>query len=507
MKKNLFYLFALICSMSLFTSCSDDDDPVYPIEEEIAGTYKGTLDIELAGTPVATGMPKNITIAKVSGNSISLELKDFSFMGNNIGTINLEKCVLKQNGTSYTFTGSQELNLSGIGKCNVDVAGTINNGKAEVNLNIDVLQLGREVKVVYKGTKLTGSESSEAKITAFTIDSEFVTEQPVIDEATRTITFKVSDTATDDDLKSLKPVFTISEKATVTPASGVVQDFSNGKNVIYTVVSENGTVNEYIVSVAGRQSALKFSFEEWETIAGSFLTNEYVTPQPIDLLATSAPGAAFLKLFQITDLPVFKTDDKKEGEFAIKLVTMDTSAKVSTLVPAITSGSVFTGVFDLDVNDRIGSTKFGIAYDKKPIYFRGWYKYAPGAKYIDGSSATKPADIIEMPDKLDECAIQAVLYEAVGADGEDITLTGHDINTSDYRIAVAKLEDGTAKEEYTYFDIPFTFLTGKVYDETKTYKIAIVCSSSKEGDIFKGAGGSTLILDELEIIGEDVTVE
>lgn len=27
MKKNLFYLFALICSMSLFTACSDDDDP------------------------------------------------------------------------------------------------------------------------------------------------------------------------------------------------------------------------------------------------------------------------------------------------------------------------------------------------------------------------------------------------------------------------------------------------------------------------------------------------
>ena len=221
MKKNLFYLFALICSMSLFTSCSDDDDPVYPIEEEIAGTYKGTLDIELAGTSVATGMPKNITIAKVSGNSISLELKDFSLMGTNFGTIKLEKCVLKQNGTSYTFTGSQELNLSGVGKCNVDVAGTINNGKAEVNLDIDVLQLGQEVKVVYKGTKLAGSESSEAKITAFTIDSEFVTEQPVIDEATRAISFKVSDTATDDDLKALKPVVTISEKATVIPASNI----------------------------------------------------------------------------------------------------------------------------------------------------------------------------------------------------------------------------------------------------------------------------------------------
>ena len=84
-----------------------------------------------------------------------------------------------------------------------------------------------------------------------------MTEQPVIDEATGTIAFKVSDTATDDDLKTLKPVFTISEKATVTPVSGVVQDFSNGKTVTYTVISENGTISEYVVSVAGRQSRLR----------------------------------------------------------------------------------------------------------------------------------------------------------------------------------------------------------------------------------------------------------
>ena len=36
MKKNLFYLFALICSMSLFTACDDDDDEVSPW----IGTYK-----------------------------------------------------------------------------------------------------------------------------------------------------------------------------------------------------------------------------------------------------------------------------------------------------------------------------------------------------------------------------------------------------------------------------------------------------------------------------------
>lgn len=60
--------------------------------------------------------------------------------------------------------------------------------------------------------------------------------------------------------------------------------------------------------------------------------------------------------------------------------------------------------------------------------------------------------------------------------------------------------DKTAKVDYTYFEIPFEFL--KDYEEGAKYKLAIVCSSSKEGDLFKGAGGSTLILDELEVMGE-----
>ena len=46
MKKNLFfYLFAVLCTVTLFTSCSDDDGDdtptVIPIEQEMAGDYKG----------------------------------------------------------------------------------------------------------------------------------------------------------------------------------------------------------------------------------------------------------------------------------------------------------------------------------------------------------------------------------------------------------------------------------------------------------------------------------
>ena len=49
MKKNLLYLFALICSVSLFTACSDDDDNSW--QELPKGEIKAeNVDFQLNGT-------------------------------------------------------------------------------------------------------------------------------------------------------------------------------------------------------------------------------------------------------------------------------------------------------------------------------------------------------------------------------------------------------------------------------------------------------------------------
>ena len=120
MKKNLFYLFALICSVSLFTSCSDDDDPVYPIEEELAGTYKGELGISVNDTPIGSGILQKVYISKsASGNNqVKLELKNFSFGDFNLGDIQVDPCAVKEQNGAYSFTGSQNLNLAApIGSC------------------------------------------------------------------------------------------------------------------------------------------------------------------------------------------------------------------------------------------------------------------------------------------------------------------------------------------------------------------------------------------------------
>lgn len=502
MKKNLLFLFALICSMGLFTACNNDDEPELPVEKDLAGAYKGDLGISINDQSLGSTIPQKVYISKsaLGENQLKLELKAFMFGTMNLGDIQVDPCLVTEKGGTYSFSGSQTLTLADpIGTCPVTVEGSIEDGKIAINISVKVEALGQDVVAKFDGTKLSGSENTEAKITAFTFDDAIVTEQPVIDDAKGTITFKVSDTATDDDLKALTPVIVISDKAIVSPATGVAQNFSAGKSVTYTVIAEDGTVKAYQVSMAGSQNILKYSFEEWTTVGAD--KAEHEEPLPKEQLASSVEGASLLFLYGVEGFPVYKTDDKKEGNYAIKLVTMDTSAQANGLVPAITAGSLFTGKFDLNYMDwttfdKLNCTRFGISYDKKPLRLKGWYKYTPGTKFLDGSDSN---NIVEVPNKVDECAIQAVLYK-IGND--DDVLTGHTINNSPERVAIAALQDGTAKADYTSFDIPFTYLEGKSYEEGAKYKLAIVCSSSKEGDYFKGAGGSTLILDELEIIGE-----
>lgn len=245
---------------------------------------------------------------------------------------------------------------------------------------------------------------------------------------------------------------------------------------------------------------MKYSLDEWSEFDAGNSYENYWTPEPAGFLATSNGGAKMLNRSSSTvkvGYPVMEESEGFSGK-AAKLVTLDSRAHVLGSMAPITSGSLFTGTFSLNMLAPLKSTKFGIAYDKEPKLLKGVYKYKAGTNYIDGS--VKPAQ--EGLNIIDECSIAAVLYEAKDAAGKDVTLTGVDINTSEYRVAEARLKDGTDKDEWTTFELAFEYLPEKSYDSTKEYKLAIICSSSKEGDKFKGAANSTLIVDELEVIGE-----
>ena len=68
----------------MFTSCDDDDN--FPIENQIAGEYKGTLDVSMGGQSMAMDMPQNITVDKASSNAINLTLANFNIAGMSVET-------------------------------------------------------------------------------------------------------------------------------------------------------------------------------------------------------------------------------------------------------------------------------------------------------------------------------------------------------------------------------------------------------------------------------------
>lgn len=503
MKKSLFYLFALICSMGLFTGCSEDDpDYTQVIETEIVGGYKGELNVNVDGTDLGSSYQK-ITVEKAGATAINLYIKDFSFMSIPVGDVELLNCPLSESNGSYTFTGTTTVKVEAAGlNATVDAQGSVAGGKLSLNLAIKAMlgELEQNVKVTFNGNKLNGTEATGADITSFTFDNEGVSEQPTIN-ADNTITFKVYEGA---DISALVPTIVVSEGATVTPASGVAQDFSNGRTIIYTVVSEDyGTTKTYKVSVAGAQNVLSFTFDEWETVDLGADYEPYSSPLPLNVLATPNEGAQLLnyKANPLVGYPVVIEEQGYEGK-AAKLVTRDARNTLAALAKAyITAGSVFTGSFEYDMlgalkpGGALKMTHFGIVYDKNPLRFKGVYKYTPGSPFIrttDGVAAET--------EEVDECAIQAVLYTITS---EDETLDGSNIDSDDERIvARARLEDGTAKSDWTEFDLSFVWKEGVTYDAGKTYKLAIICSSSKDGANFNGAANSTLIVDNLEIIGE-----
>lgn len=518
MKKNLFfYLFAVLCTVSLFTSCSDNDEPAVtvPVSANVAGNYKGalnvTLKMETGDVPAGNVPAQLVSVTNAGENTVDLKISNFSFSGMQLGDIEVSGCQLTDAGNGkYTFTATSSMDVTGLLSAGIKANGVFEDKTLKLDLDIDDVKLMGSpvpytVKVAYSGTKLSGTESSEAKILSFVFDKEvaavdsLVVGDVVINEESKTITFMVADTAKAEYLTALVPTIEVSEKATVTPASGVAQDFSNGKTVTYTVTAENGTTVEYVASISGNASF--YDFESW-----SYGSTMYPEEQDCPILngwACCNDAVLLIKkmgaLGGITyegEYPVRpSTDDVHAGEKALLLESVDTKGGniFGTPVPKVTAATAFLGTFNAFGalgGDPMATTSFGVMYDKQPLKVTGFYKYTPGAEFYNANGELQAG-------VADKCSLSAVLYEV---SSEDETLDGGNIGTPDKIVARAVFTNDKAVESYAPFELNLEYV--KDYDSSKLYKFAVIFSASADGASYNAAVGSKLLIDDVTIINK-----
>lgn len=313
--------------------------------------------------------------------------------------------------------------------------------------------------------------------------------------------------------------FELPEGATVAPLTNSRGDeapfynFSEKQTRQFKVVSEDqANTAVYQVSLWQTQLPTKYHFELlssenpyhilYEIQDGKRL--EWASGNPGFKLTGQAGGENAALNYPTVQMK----DGGSDGGKYVKLETKDTGPFGAMASMYIAAGNLFIGSFDVKsaLSNPLTATQFGFPFFEEPVSLEGYYKFQRGAVYEENNTP--------VPGMQDECDIYGVLYEV---DEKVNSLDGGNSLTSDRIVLMArfKADQGAQyepavkgdylpeKKEWTKFKFPFVARNGKTVDAEKLkkggYKLAIVFSSSVNGNYFKGAIGSTLCVDEVTL--------
>ena len=295
--------------------------------------------------------------------------------------------------------------------------------------------------------------------------------------------------------------FALTPGATIEPANGSLQDFSQGP-VTYTVTSEDGEwTRTYRVDFQEVSSSISYLFS-FEHVAVDTFSNgsTYHVFYEVDngirynYWASGNAGVAILHGdWTPGQFPTYSTDNGYQGK-GVCLNTQSTGAFGEAFGKPIAAGNLFLGKFNVNavLTNALKATEFGIPTNQQPVKVSGWYKYRPGDEFTNASMEV-------MPDRVDQGHIYAVFYRNQDAEGNPVVLYGDDVLSSDLIVSKAQLVPA-ATDEWTHFEITFEGGTADpAILAAMGYSYTVVFSSSKDGDTFEGAIGSTLYVDEVTV--------
>ena len=384
--------------------------------------------------------------------------------------------------------------------------------------------------------------NTECDIITCSFPSEIVVSDPTITNNRVTV-----NVVPDADISKLAPTFTLTEGATISPASRSVQNFLNADDhtVSYTVTSQDGEwhktyrvqvvqqlkPSEYLFNKVELDPTKKYSiFNEYDD-NGNFLmawssgNPGYVMCGEANKAARAAYGKDnykdhiwefFPTLAVFPEGTTMKTDNDNVTSFVnggkyaqpeyIRLVTRSTGGFGAQVKMPIAAGNIFQGEFDLGsaVSQPREATRFGEPYNYKPVKLSGEYRFKAGDVFTDGKGNV-------VVGRKDIFSIYAIFFES----DDDVKFIDSNVHYNDFMhpnmVALANLTDahetGLGDDDWVKFEIEFD------YDKYKkavnadllakgVYRLGIVIASSAEGDYFRGAVGSTLDVRNIKVTNE-----
>ena len=166
------------------------------------------------------------------------------------------------------------------------------------------------------------------------------------------------------------------------------------------------------------------------------------------------------------------------------------------------AASLYTGKFNSLVGTNGAKIDFGQKFASRPSALHGWFHYTNGK--IDYRGENTPEGVAEKGTD-DLCSIYIAIAKEPHQLDNTQTSTFFDFENDDNIIAYGELPDseaGSTNNEWKEFTVTLKY---KDITPLAEYYLIIVCSSSKYGDYFTGSTGSTMYIDDMELIyGEPV---
>ena len=328
-------------------------------------------------------------------------------------------------------------------------------------------------------------KSNRSEIKTFVIPGQ--SGSSVINNDSLTVVVTIPETMTDFTLTPSE--IGLSNFALVTPEAGQVQDFS--APVEYFVTAEDGSVSVYKVTVlrGGSQPQLdNSSFEDWYTVSVGFSTiEEPGVDKASTIWGTANPGLALGGSSGNT------SKQERDNSNYAKMESVAAPALVRMAAATIFIGK-FTDGFP-SVSDPRSNITLGTPFSARPLSFSFSYTYQPGPNNEDENgdplSYGDQCDVYLFLENRDGSKVKRVgtAWFRSGMtvsewSRENITIKYGPLEASDPWFAYAQPIEGEAWGDGT---------------ETVTH-ITILATSSFEGDFFKGAIGSALELDDIELV-------